>query len=228
MTPRDTNPHETPDRQTVEELLPWYAAGTLDRAETAQVEAALAGDPVLRDHLALVREELDETVRHNEARGMPSSRTLEDLFAKIDAEPARKPSMRRRLFDLGGMLADRLSPRTLGWAATAAMLLVAVQLAFDFKPATESGNRYSTANKDEKPAAAGTFLLVAFQTNAGAGMITAALADTKAVIVDGPRPGGLYKLRVGPADLSDADIARLFDAFSARKDVFRLVLRTGD
>ena len=77
----------------IEELLPWHAAGTLSRRDTQRVEEALARDPELARRYALVREELGETILLNETLGAPSAHAMEKLFAKIDAEPARKPAM---------------------------------------------------------------------------------------------------------------------------------------
>jgi anti-sigma factor RsiW len=77
------------ERGEIEDLLPWHAAGTLDRGEMERVEAALATDPELSRRYDRVREELAQTIQLNEALGAPSSRALEALFAKIDAEPAR-------------------------------------------------------------------------------------------------------------------------------------------
>src|SRR5476649_1853508 len=74
----------------IEELLPWHAAGTLNRRDTQRVEQALARDPELARRYALVREELGETILLNETLGAPSGRAMEKLFAKIDAEPLRK------------------------------------------------------------------------------------------------------------------------------------------
>jgi anti-sigma factor RsiW len=77
---------EAPERQEIEELLPWHAAGTLSRRDAQRVEEALARDPELARRYALVREELGETISLNETLGAPSARALENLFAKIDAE----------------------------------------------------------------------------------------------------------------------------------------------
>lgn len=61
---------EAPERQEIEALLPWHAAGTLSRRDAQRVEEAVARDPELaRRYL-----------------GAPSARPK--LFASIDAEPA--------------------------------------------------------------------------------------------------------------------------------------------
>jgi hypothetical protein len=79
------------ERQAIESLLPWHAAGTLDRADIERVERALAEDRELAQRYELVRAELAETVRLNEMLGAPSVRAMEKLFAAIEAEAARAP-----------------------------------------------------------------------------------------------------------------------------------------
>src|SRR5258706_13771657 len=79
-----------PERQDIEALLPWHAAGTLSRRDRARVEEALARDPELARRYELVREELGETIHLNETLGAPSARAMENLMAAIDAEAARR------------------------------------------------------------------------------------------------------------------------------------------
>src|SRR5262245_3062947 len=82
------------ERREIESLLPWHAAGTLDRRDAERVERALAEDGELTQRYELVREELAETVRLNETLGAPSARAMEKLFAAIDAEETRAPRTR--------------------------------------------------------------------------------------------------------------------------------------
>src|SRR5512132_3501472 len=74
------------ERQKIERLLPWHAAGTLSRREADLVERALAGDTELAQRYDLVRQELAETIHLNETLGAPSERAMEKLFAAIDIE----------------------------------------------------------------------------------------------------------------------------------------------
>jgi hypothetical protein len=53
------------ERHEIESLLPWHAAGTLDRRDAERVERALAQDGELAQRYELVREELAETIRLN-------------------------------------------------------------------------------------------------------------------------------------------------------------------
>jgi anti-sigma-K factor RskA len=87
--------NKQPGRHEIEELLPWYATGTLSRRDTDRVEQALAGDRELARRYELVRRELAETTHLNETLGAPSARAMEKLFAAINAE-ARAPRRRRR------------------------------------------------------------------------------------------------------------------------------------
>ncbi len=76
------------ERREIESMLPWHAAGTLDRCDAECVERALAEDSELARRYELVREELAETIRVNEMLVAPSARAMEKLFAAIDAEEA--------------------------------------------------------------------------------------------------------------------------------------------
>jgi hypothetical protein len=82
------------ERQEIESMLPWHAAGTLDRRDAERVARALAEDGELAQRYELVREELAETIRLNESLGAPSARAMERLFAAIDAEEERVPRTR--------------------------------------------------------------------------------------------------------------------------------------
>jgi hypothetical protein len=113
------------ERQELETLLPWHAAGTLDPDDAARVEAALAADQELAKHFAIVREEMAETIHVNEALGSPSPRTLDKLLAAIDADPARTS---RTMFGAGiGRLFAALSPQVLAWSTAIAALVIVLQ-----------------------------------------------------------------------------------------------------
>jgi anti-sigma factor RsiW len=119
--------NKEPEQGDIEPLLPWHAVGTLSRRDTQRVEEALASDPELARRYAMVREELGETILLNETLGAPSGHAMEKLFAKIDAEPARKQAMS---LNLGARVAGffvSLSPRTLAWSASAAAIAILLQ-----------------------------------------------------------------------------------------------------
>jgi hypothetical protein len=211
---------ETEPRE-VEALLPWHAAGTLSRRDARRVEQALAEDPELARAYALVREELGETIRLNESLGAPSARALETLFAKIDAEPARKPALSLNLgARLAGFFAD-LSPRTLAWSASFAALLLLVQAGFlaDLALRPNGPAHYETASAPSTAPGVGAFTLIRFAPQASFDDIDKFLEQNKLSIVAGPVPGGLYKVRVAATALPKAALDDLVNKLKADKVV---------
>ena len=210
------------ERQELETLLPWHAAGTLDPDDAARVEAALAADQELAKHFAIVREEMAETIHVNEALGSPSPRTLDKLLAAIDADPARTS---RTMFGAGiSRLFATLSPQVLAWSTAIAALVIVLQAGVIATMLTgeRAGPRratFETASAPEvvpapapmtrtlAPAAApapaargaGSHVLVRFAPEASMADITRFLEANKASVVDGPKPGSLYRLQVSAA-----------------------------
>jgi len=216
------------DRRDIEALLPWYAAGTLDTQDKARVDAALAVDPALRTLLRLTRDEMSETIVSNERTRMPPPRALEALFARIDAEPARGKPLSRSLLDFGGRLADLFTPRTLGWVTTAAAVAIVAQAGMLAGTMIDhrGGAQYETAssNTGNGPAETGNFVLVGFQPEATSEMISRLLEDVGGAIVDGPRPGGLYRVRLPATRSLDGKAATAARRLEEERAVVRLVL----
>jgi anti-sigma factor RsiW len=194
-------PDERPDRREILELLPWHAAGTLTPAEAARVEAALARDPELAREFELAREELGGVVDVNEASGRPSPKALDALFAKIDAEPTRRPAPA-----IGASIAAffaRLSPRTLAWTAAAAALVIAMQAVVIGGAAMRT---LSPAQGPElaghvAPRGEGSYALVTFRPTASIAQVSQALRAQDAVIVEGPK-AGVFTVRLSPTRLT--------------------------
>ena len=102
----------------IEMLLPFHVAGTLNARDARRVDEALARDPELARQYAVIREEYAETIHLNESLGAPSARAMAKLFAAIDAEPVRKPSLSVNLSARVSEFFASLSPRTLAWSAS--------------------------------------------------------------------------------------------------------------
>ncbi|MFZ0065401.1 MAG: hypothetical protein WAK90_04465 [Pseudolabrys sp.] len=201
---------EAPERQEIEELLPWHAAGTLSRRDAQRVEDALANDPELASRYALVREELGETIRLNETLGAPSARALEKLFAKIDAEPARRQAQSLNLGSRIGEFFASLSPRTLAWSASAAAVAILLQaglLADIMLKETKTG--YETASAPTTDPGVGAFTLIRFAPQASSDDITKFLEANKLSIAAGPMAGGLYKVRVAVTGIPKGELANI-------------------
>jgi hypothetical protein len=193
------------ERDDLETLLPWHAAGTLNRRDAERVEKALANDRELLRRFNLAREELNETIHLNETLGAPSARAMEKLFALIDAEPARKPKIS---FDLAGRLATfvaSFSPRTLAMAGAVGALAIVLQAGvittglIKHETGTEVASK-TVSQPDLGLASAdvsdGTLAAIRFAPKAEAAQITAFLATNKASMIDGPVAGGMYTIRL--------------------------------
>jgi hypothetical protein len=202
--------NKEPERFEIEALLPWHAAGTLNRRDADRVERALASDRELQRRYALVREEFAETIHLNESLGAPSSRAMEKLFAAIDSEEARAPR-RRASFDLGGRVSEFLSgfsPRTLAWSATAAAVAILLQAAVITAVMVKehgSAGTYAVASKTTE----GSFAVISFSPQATAAEITKFLGAHKASVVGGPLRTGGYRIRLSETTLPDDEVSKI-------------------
>src|ERR1700710_1709118 len=111
----------------IELLLPFHAAGTLNARDARRVEEALASDDALARQYAVIREEYAETIHLNESLGAPSSRAMAKLFAAIDAEPVRKPSLSLGISAAIAEFFSKLSPRTLAYSAALGAVALLLQ-----------------------------------------------------------------------------------------------------
>jgi hypothetical protein len=211
------------EREDLESLLPWHAAGTLNRRDAERVEKALANDRELLRHFNLAREELNETIHLNETLGAPSTRAMEKLFAAIEAEPARKPKVS---FNLAGRLAAfvaSFSPRTLAMAGAVGALAIVLQAGVittglirheagtevASKP-TVSGTELASADVSD-----GTLAAIRFAPKADVADITNFLIANKASIVDGPKSGGVYVIRLPATGQTKDDLITGMNAKTA-------------
>src|SRR5205807_2884234 len=184
----------------IEMLLPWHAAGTLNARDARRVEEALAREPELARQYAVIREEYAETIHLNESLGAPSARAMQKLFAAIDAEPKRKPSVSLKLASrVSGFFAS-LSPRTLAWSASLGALALLLQagvigaVLMKNQSATYQTASLSINEPITRDLAAGTPLraLVRFAPDARVADITALLDNYQASILEGAK-GGLFR-----------------------------------
>lgn len=193
----------------IELLLPWHAAGTLDRRDTQRVEAALAGDPELAHRYEAVREELGQTIHLNETLGAPSPTAMVDLFAKIDAEPPRAPATVGSLAAPVREFFAVLSPRTLAWSASGAALAILLQAGViaGFVINKNGGGEGYHASVPARVAGPGSYALIRFKPQASAANVAGFLESNQSSIVTGPTAGGLYRVRIADAKLQRTELA---------------------
>jgi anti-sigma-K factor RskA len=198
---------EAPERQDIEALLPWHAAGTLSRRDAERVEQALASDRELARRYDLVREELNETIHLNETLGAPSARAMKKLFAAIEAE---SPPVKKTSFDFVGRIVEflsSLSPRTLAWSATGAALAIVLQAAIltTVVVRDQSGQDFNLASHSNGAQLA----VIRFMPQARADEITQFLNLHNAALVAGPKKGGLYEIRLSASPMPKEDLDKV-------------------
>jgi len=209
----------------IEMLLPWHAAGTLNPRDAKRVEDALATDPDIARQYAVIQEEYAETIDLNESLGAPSARAMTKLFAAIDGEPARKPSVSRNISSRFSGFFARLSPRTLAWSASFGALALLLQagvigavLMKDQQPGlfqTASLSTDAPITRSLGPEAPRA--LVRFAPDARVADITALLDSYQASIVDAR--GGMFRLQFGTRAMSKEDVATLMNRLKSEKIV---------
>jgi hypothetical protein len=203
------------ERQEIEALLPWHAAGTLNRRDAQKVEQALAGDADLATQYATVQQDLIETISLNESLGAPSARAMAKLMADIEADTA---TSRRAVksFSFGGWLSEKVSsfsPRTLAWSATAAALAIVLQAGLldgMFVNEQQGGSLFNTASGPKMVQEEGSYGLMRFAPEATTADVNKLLESYKITIVDGPiAGGGMYKVRFAVTALPKGEVAKV-------------------
>jgi len=212
----------------IEMLLPWHAAGTLNARDARRVEEALARDPALARQYAVIREEYAETIHLNESLGAPSARAMQKLFAAIEEEPVRKPSLTSRISTGIAQFFASLSPRTLAWSAGAAAVALLLQAGV-IGAVLMQGQTYQTASLsvNERPAASMTRelgavgtpprALVRFAPDAKMADINALLDNYQATVVGGAN--GLFRLQFGGKSMNKDEVASLMSKLRGEKIV---------
>jgi hypothetical protein len=202
----------------IELLLPFHAAGTLSARDVRRVDEALASDPELARQYAVIREEYAETIHLNESLGAPSVRAMQKLFAAIDGEPVRKPSVSVNISAIVSEFFAKLSPRTLAWSASLGAVALLLQAGVIGAVLMKNQATFETASLDVKErnapitrdlgATVAPRLLVRFTPDARVADITALLESYQASIIDGAK-GGLFRLQFGGATGKDGVAALL-------------------
>ena len=224
---------KVPDQEPgeIELLLPFHAAGTLNARDARRVDEALAGDPELARQYAVIREEYAETIHLNESLGAPSARAMTKLFAAIDAEPVRRPSVSVNLSARVSEFFASLSPRTLAWSASLGAVALLLQAGLigavlvksqtaSFQTASLSVNEPSSGpmTRDLGSPGAPPRALVRFAPEARIADITALLDNYQASIVDGAK-GGMFRIQFGSKAMGKEEVASLMSRLANEKIV---------
>lgn len=202
-------------------MLPWYVSGRIGEADRAKVEAYAKGHPEVYSQIALAREEADAIFAENQEIAPPKN-GLDKLRARLAASPsARLSAAKASVIDRLGEMLAALAPRQLAYGALTAALALAVLAAsagslLMGRPGTGG---YETATGPKAAADKGTFALVAFQPAAPTGTLSAFLAENKLTIVEGPKAGGIFVVRVSEEALSQEALAAQLTKLKSRSDL---------
>lgn len=201
-------------------LLPWYVSGKISAADKTRVDDYLAAHPDARRQLALAREEADAVFAVNQEIVAPRA-ALDKLRSTMASKPSvRLHAVQASLLDRIGVFLGSLTPRQLAYAGIAAVAAVVLQTAtIGALMRVVPGGGYETASGPAVKAGQGTFALVSFQPAIPAGTLSAYLAENGYVIVEGPKAGGIYRLRISNTIMTDAEVDALLQKLKARNDM---------
>jgi hypothetical protein len=133
--------------------------------------------------------------------------------------------LRGGLQRIGGLF---IAPMTgsVRWAAVAAGALIAVQTVAIAALVSQRPGAYRTASGAQT--GDGITLLVTFAADAKAAGISQLLTELDGAIVDGPKAGGVYKIRLRTEDRSQPAREALVRKLAERRDVVGAILPSRD
>jgi hypothetical protein len=150
---------------------------------------------------------------------------MENLFKAIDKE--RKDVRSQAASGLGAWLRDLFTPRVLVFSASAAALIIVLQAGVIAKMvlADRGGDGGATFETASAPTSArrgidvGSYALVRFAPQANIADMTKFLDSHGALIVDGPRPGGMYRVGIARTHLAADEFARAVEEFQSASNL---------
>jgi len=197
-----TNESENSNRD-LDELLPFYVAGTLDSDETARVEAYLAASETARKEVEVLRS-IQSTVKNQSFPQSPGEFGFKRLEKMIADEPKIQASN------------DNVESwwRPVGIAASFAAAFFAFIAVQDFTP--QQGG-FVTASGPIN--VTGPLVQVIFQPDVTEAEIRSFFLEKNLVIVNGPSAIGLYYVEFGVEDASQQELEALINELQSQADV---------
>ena len=113
-----------------------------------------------------------------------------------------------------------------GWIGAAAALVIIVQgAAIATLVVTQYSPTFTAASGGREATGAGTFVVVRFADGATTSAVTDVLAGLDMAIVDGPKSGGLFTVRLGARNMKEAERDRAIADLKAHSDLVTFVTR---
>jgi hypothetical protein len=210
-------------REDIEMLLPFYVTGRLDRADADRIGDYLSRHPEVASGLELVRDEREGTIANNAIYADRPVRSFDRVAAMIRKTPARTARPAGQWLDRIRELFSMPSP-ALGWIGAAAAIVILLQAAtIGTLVVTQYSGIFTGASGGNGATDVGTTVVVQFADGASASSVADALNGLGLKIVDGPRGGKLFTVRLGPKGMDSGERDRLIAALRTRGDVVAFV-----
>jgi anti-sigma factor RsiW len=214
-------------RDEVEMMLPFYVTGQLDHADANEIDDYLKHHPDVARQLDLIRAERESTSAANAIYASRPARSFDRVAAmigKASAQPARTAGSPldwiKRLFAMP-------SSPAFGFVGAAAAIVILLQAAtIGTLVVAHYPGIFTGASGGNGTVDAGTTVVVRFADDASAAAIADALSALGMKIIDGPRGGKLFTVRIGPKTMSESERERLIAALKARSDLIVFVTQT--
>jgi hypothetical protein len=218
--------HESAKRDEVEMMLPFYVTGQLDHAEANEIDEYLKHHPDVARQLDLIRAERESTAAGNAIYASRPARSFDRVAAMIGKAPARPARSAGWGLDWIRRLFAMPSSPTLGFVGAAAAIVILLQAAtIGTLVVAQYPGIFGTAGGNET-VDAGTTVVVRFADDASAAAIADVLSGLGVKIIDGPRGGKLFTVRIGPKTMNESERERLIAALKARSDLIVFVTQT--
>jgi hypothetical protein len=108
--------------------------------------------------------------------------------------------------------------------AAALVICLQVGLVGDLLVKGHEGATYKTASAENNGAETGSYALISFVGTVSAQDVTSFLLAHHAVLVDGPKPGGFYRIKISDERLSGDAMQKKLANFRAQADIVELIL----
>ena len=222
------------EREEIESLLPWFTTNRLDAEDHARVQAYIDANPDMKSQVTMVLDERHATVLSNESITRSSRNGLEQLRQAIEAEKTLGDRVQERASGWRAQITSLFTaptPSAVRWAGAAATVVLIAQFAaigslMSDRPATPQ-SPYTTASGPKAGTTEGARVLVQFKDTASAAQIAAFLQSVDAEITAGPKPGGLFEVRLSKSKLSSDELQARTEQILDEKDLVKLVIPQG-
>ena len=213
-------------RDEVEMMLPFYVTGQLDQAEANEIDDYLKHHPDVASQLDLIRAERESTAAGNAIYASRPARSFDRVAAMIGKTPAQPARTAGSPLDWIKQLFAMPSSPALGFVGAAAAIVILLQAAtIGTLVVAQYPGIFGTAGGNET-VDAGTTVVVRFADDASAAAIADVLSGLGVKIIDGPRGGKLFTVRIGPKTMSESERERVIAALKARSDLIVFVTQT--